>query len=166
MEVARLMVAPKSTLRRLKTARAIATRALGKTLPPRAEVHHHDENPDNNKNTNLVICQDHAYHMLLHVRARVVRAGGDPELHAWCSACQDLRLKERFDKYRGVRGHNEGACVSVCKDCKNLQSVARNTSRLIERIARDRAALSKQPLLLRSRDWPQYQRSKTHRKGV
>jgi hypothetical protein len=27
-----------------------------------------------------VICQDRAYHMLLHMRERIVRAGGDPNV--------------------------------------------------------------------------------------
>lgn len=66
----------------------VAERAIGKRLPRGAEVHHVDENRRNNRNANLVICQDHAYHHFLHVRARIVRAGGNPNTDKVCSLCQ------------------------------------------------------------------------------
>src|SRR3990167_9989532 len=51
----------------------VAEKALGRPLPEGVEVHHHDENRQNNSNSNLVICQDVAYHRLLHVIMRVLR---------------------------------------------------------------------------------------------
>ena len=51
----------------------IAEKALGKPLPKGAEVHHYGKRNDNTK---LVICQDHAYHMLLHRRMRAIEACG------------------------------------------------------------------------------------------
>ena len=47
-----------------------ARKALGKLLPPEAEVHHLDMNRSNNTNTNLVVCPNKAYHMLLHARQK------------------------------------------------------------------------------------------------
>lgn len=55
----------------------VAEKALGKPLPPKAEVHHVDENKRNNDPSNLVICPDHAYHSFLHQRAAAFDAFGD-----------------------------------------------------------------------------------------
>ena len=65
----------------------IAERALGKALPNGAEVHHVDEDKRNNTPSNLVICQDVAYHRLLHQRARIVRAGGNTNTQRMCGVC-------------------------------------------------------------------------------
>lgn len=50
----------------------MAEKALGKPLPPGAEVHHVDRDKSNNNTKtkwNLVVCPDHSYHALLHRRA-------------------------------------------------------------------------------------------------
>lgn len=54
----------------------VAERALGRALPPQAEVHHVDGDITNNAPGNLVICPNHAYHALLHVRAAAYAACG------------------------------------------------------------------------------------------
>lgn len=57
---------------------AIVEKVLGHPLPPKAEVHHWDGNGTNNAHSNLVVCPDRAYHMLLHQRMRAKAACGNP----------------------------------------------------------------------------------------
>jgi hypothetical protein len=100
----------------------VAEQALGRYLPDGVEVHHVDEDVRNNRNGNLVICQDKAYHKLLHVRARVVAAGGDPNTQALCGWC---RLPKAFDQFYRMAKNKSGGVNSRCKAChravRNLQ---------------------------------------------
>ncbi len=98
-----------------------AERALGKPLPPRAEVHHADGSKRDD--APLVICQDHAYHLLLHVRMRVVRAGGNPNTDAACSTCH---LAKHRDEFR----LKDSATFGVRSDCRACEN-ERNASRYI-----------------------------------
>lgn len=92
----------------------VAERALGKPLPPKAVVHHVDEDKSNNRNGNLVICQDHTYHLLLHTRARIVRAGGNPNTQTMCTMCR--RPRDRSEFYPG-QGH--------CRPCAKSYALRR-----------------------------------------
>lgn len=58
----------------------IAEKALGRILERKHPVHHHDGNPANNESSNLVICEDQAYHLLLHARMRAIVEGRNPNL--------------------------------------------------------------------------------------
>ena len=79
---------------------AVAERILGRPLPKGAVVHHVDENKSNNDPSNLVICESHAYHALLHARLRAFRATGNPNArkcaycHEWTDpAIDDVHIK-------------------------------------------------------------------------
>lgn len=61
------------------THKLMAEKAIGKLLPEKAEVHHHSE-------TQLVICQNDAYHKLLHRRTRAFRACGHADWRK-CKFC-------------------------------------------------------------------------------
>jgi hypothetical protein len=97
---------------------SIAEKALGKPLPSSARVHHADEDKANNANNNLVICQDDAYHFLLHARKRALLACGNPN---WlpCFVC-----KEYADPGILIKANGQGTahCHPFCrKKFVNLQ---------------------------------------------
>lgn len=92
---------------------AIAEKALGKRLPKGAEVHHVNRIPHDNRNENLVICEDHKYHGLLHRRQRVVDAGGNPDLHWICRNCGLLPL-DQFTRH----WEKDEKLTTSCHDCR------------------------------------------------
>jgi hypothetical protein len=80
----------------------LAEKALGKPLPPKATIHHHNLE-------DLVICQDQAYHMLLHRRTRAYYSSG----HAgWekCRYCQKWDEPQNMKQCRREFHH---------KNCRN-----------------------------------------------
>lgn len=94
----------------------VAELALGKPMPQGAHVHHVDGNGHNNANANLVICQDAAYHKLLHTRARVVRAGGNPNIEKVCSTCKRLVLFSGFNRAAKRAGFGY---QTACRECQS-----------------------------------------------
>ena len=79
----------------------VCEQALGKLLPINAIPHHVNEKKDDNRTGNLVLCQNKAYHNLLHRRMRALRACGNPNWHK-CGYCKkyddpkNLRLQPKY----------------------------------------------------------------------
>ena len=86
----------------------VAAKALKKDLPERAVVHHHDGDPGNNDPTNLVVCEDQRYHMLLHKRQTAYRATGNPNAER-CAYCRAWMLPDNPEFYRYVSPDQQDA---------------------------------------------------------
>ena len=92
----------------------IVEQAIGHELPPQAEVHHFNEIKDDNHNHNLVACEDHLYHELLHHRTAILQLGGDPDLHNWCTSCHNLlSVSEFYRSTTRISGY-----ANKCKLCE------------------------------------------------
>lgn len=113
----------------------VAEAALGHFLPSGAEVHHVDENKKHNANRNLVICQDAAYHKMLHVRMRIVARGGNPNTERICSTCKQIRPLSAFGPERSNLSHG---LQFTCRRCPVLRARAKAIREEQEEDAGDR----------------------------
>lgn len=100
----------------------IAEHALGKPMPRQAIVHHIDENKLNNSPSNLAICQDRAYHLLIHKRMRILAAGGNPNTEKICCRCHKPK---RLDCFAKAHSQHDGL-QSICRSCQSVYQKQHN----------------------------------------
>lgn len=112
----------------------VAERAIGKPLRQGVEVHHFNRDRADNRNRNLVICENRAYHLLLHVLDRIRKAGGRPFEDGLCSKCRLVKPREAFYQSRV----KQIGLSSYCRSCNNACA----TSSKRQRVARSKAAQS------------------------
>lgn len=80
--------------------RIVAEAAMGKPLPPKAQIHHvASEQKDQNHGSNLVVCEDNAYHRLLHLRQAALDGCG----HADWRKCVYCR---QYDAPTSMKPHS------------------------------------------------------------
>lgn len=95
----------------------IVVKALGHPLPEGVVIHHHDRDGKNNANTNLVVCQDQKYHLLIHLRTKAFLACGDPAKRR-CIHCKEW---DSLDKLHvGPEGpHGQAFYHNQCANARN-----------------------------------------------
>ena len=87
----------------------VAERAAGHPLPSGAHVHHVDYDRSNDAPSNLVICQDAAYHKLLHTRTDALNACGNANWRA-CMFCKQYDDPANMKYNAASHQHRHFAC--------------------------------------------------------
>lgn len=73
----------------------VAERTLGKPLPKGAHVHHVNGDAGDNRPENLVVCENSAYHNMLHRRQRAYDATGNANAYP-CVFCQSYARQDEM----------------------------------------------------------------------
>ena len=119
---------PAANRGRVYEHRLIAEETLGRSLPAGVLVHHADGDRANNRRTNLVVCPDDGYHQLLHLRFRVVAAGGNPNTDKFCKRCNEAKHRSQFNRYRKVQDGLQPRCRACQQELFTLYTQARRPS--------------------------------------
>jgi hypothetical protein len=85
----------------------IAEKVLGRLLPSPAQVHHVNHKRADNRNQNLVICENQEYHFLLHVRERAIQRCGNPNFRS-CKYCH------QYDDPKALVGVGQNSFHQAC----------------------------------------------------
>jgi hypothetical protein len=89
----------------------IAETAIGKPIRDGAIVHHVNGKKDDNRNENLVICENEEYHQLLHLRTRAYRECGHADWR-WCRFCRS------WDDPKNMKVTSGGSALEH-RECRN-----------------------------------------------
>ena len=81
----------------------VAEKAIGRLLESNHPIHHVDGDTANNCNDNLVICENQAYHKLLHQRQTALRECGDANALR-CDICHSFERQEEIRYYSYGKG--------------------------------------------------------------
>ena len=84
----------------IRKERAIIENILGKILPLSVVVHHINKKITDNETSNLVLCQNSAYHHLLHRKERAFKACGHSDWRK-CNYCHKYDNPEFLNIYNG-----------------------------------------------------------------
>lgn len=109
----------------------VVEKALGRKLKPTEIVHHANEDESDDRNCNLVICQDRAYHNLLHRRLRAYHACGDANARR-CFVCKQYDCQDDISVIQ-VRQGTRTVDTTYHRSCKTRQMRER-TKRLRENV--------------------------------
>lgn len=101
--------------------RLVAETAIGYVLPATVKIHHFNEIKCDNRNTNLVICEDQRYHMLIHLMQHHLALGAIPGVTKHCARCKEIKGRTLF----GPDRRSVDDLTQWCRLCINRQARVR-----------------------------------------
>lgn len=90
----------------------VAEKALGRPIESNHQVHHINKIKSDNRNENLVICENSSYHHLLHQRMSAI-AAGCPATWLKCPYCKKFDAPENLWIESNNRGKHHRECVNA-----------------------------------------------------
>lgn len=106
--------------------RKIVEEVLGRKLLKKNRVHHINGNGADNRKENLVVCEDTAYHFLLHRREAALKACGNPFFRK-CPVCQKWDDPINLKAYLNDSHVRHKACRNKMRRESNITKLAWNT---------------------------------------
>lgn len=90
----------------------VVATALGKAVPPSSPVHHANRDRLDNRPRNLVLCDSHAYHRLLHQRLAAFESCGHADWRK-CQLCGRYDAPDRMYSNPGNGACRHRACQAT-----------------------------------------------------
>jgi hypothetical protein len=113
----------------------IIEKIIGKPLPKKSLIHHLNLDRSDNRHSNLIVCDNTAYHFLLHKRTRAFCACGNANWKK-CSYC---------DEYDSPENMKIGKYKSYHRKCENKYS----RERYLAKVSQNRNTFFQDPLIQR-----------------
>ena len=110
---------PDGSRQKLFCSRLVAEIARKDILPDRAIVHHINGDTLDDRPENLVVCEDNAYHHLLHQREGAYRSTGNAKARK-CNLCHQWGIPGDGDLVvYPKRSHIKGTGIAQHKSCQS-----------------------------------------------
>lgn len=97
--------------KRKRMHQIIIENIIGRKLPDGACIHHIDGNKQNNDNKNLVVCDSHSYHRLIHAREKILIKCGNANKRK-CKYCKEYDYTENMYFNKSGRSHFHRKCAA------------------------------------------------------
>ncbi len=98
----------------------IVEKILGTTLREGVVIHHVNGDRKDNSNNNLVVCENQAYHMLLHQRERALKESGDSN-NIKCPICKEYDSKQNLIITKDGQNRGHKGCANEYKRINRLK---------------------------------------------